>query len=491
MMPDIASDAPRTASGFPPALAAMLAVCGAFIVWMLALGTPAFPLDDAYITLSNARDLLDGSQGPFGVSPLVGATSPVHLALVAALAAVVPLPWAGALAAWIAIAAYTLALARLAQRCGLGAGETALLVAIGLGAGLSLYHLLNGLETGLAMAFVAWSLVLAMGPPTPLFPALLGLMPFVRPELAILAAILFVNQARLRGEARDWQALALDTAILAACAAPWLLWMGMETGTVLPQTAAAKRAFFAEEAQPWPLKIAAVVYALGRLCLQIGPLALALAALRSRREGRLALLFALLMLAVFAQQFPGGLNHNEQRYLYVFVPVLLAGLAFALQDATGVERRWLRWLAIASAVYALAAAPAMLRVYAGGIAFSRTELAGVAEWVNANLPATARIAVHDAGYAAMAIDRALIDVVGLKTPRSAEVHERITAPSAGLRRGEALARILADRDAEYLIVWAGWDDDFALVDGMRAAGAVLDPLRRDGAYRVYRVIRAE
>ena len=488
MTREIASYAPRTASGTPPVLTVTLAVFSAFFVWILALGQPTFPLDDAYITLSNARDLLEGHHGRFGVSPLVGATSMVHLALVATLASVVPLTWAGAIAAWIAIAAYALGLVRLAQRCDLTTAETLLLVGIGLLAGFTLLHVLNGLETGLAMAFVVWALVLAMGPPTMLLPVLLGLMPFVRPELAILAAILFIDQARRRWSDRAWGAVAADIAILAACAAPWLLWMWTETGGLMPQTVAAKRAFFAQERWPWYRKLWVVAYALGQFFLQVGPLAIAIVGLRSRREGRLALMFALIMLALFAQQFPAGLNHNAQRYLCIFVPLLLAGLAFAMQAAKRAERRWLRWLAAASAAYALACAPGSVRLYATCIEFVRGELNDVAQWANANLPADARVAVHDAGYAAFAIDRALVDVVGLKTPRSREIHERITAPSAGRARGEALAQILAESEADYLIVWIGWDHDFALIAGLRAAGVVLEPVRAEGAYRIYRIV---
>src|SRR5690349_19048294 len=46
----------------------------------------AFPLDDAYITLHNAQVLWSGSDRNYpGVPALMGATSPVHLALVAGL----------------------------------------------------------------------------------------------------------------------------------------------------------------------------------------------------------------------------------------------------------------------------------------------------------------------------------------------------------------------------------------------------------------------
>jgi hypothetical protein len=465
-----------------------IALCAAFTGWTLALGAPDFPLDDAYITLNNASVVLDGYDSNYGVSPLIGATSAAHLALVAALATVVSLPWAGALAAWIAAAAYAAGLLLLAQRCSLTRAETVLLLLIGVFAGLTAPHLMNGLETGLAMAVVIWALLLAMGPPGPVLPVLLGLMPFVRPELAILAAILFADQACRRWRAGQRHAIAVDGAIAALAAAPWLSWMWMETGALVPQTAGAKRFFFAQESLPWDSKLWVVADAVGRLFRQVGPLAIAMIGLRTRRVGRLALLFAVIMLALFAQHFPGGLNHNGQRYLYLFVPLLLVGFAFALQAATQTERSWLGGLGLATIAYAAAWAPTSLGTYASHIEFSRNELAGVAKWVTENLPADARIAVHDAGYIAYATDRTLIDVVGLKTPQSRDIHGRITAPSAGRRRGEALARILVESNADYLIVWTGWDDDFGLIESMRDAGAVLEAVRDEGEYRVYRTV---
>ncbi len=419
MAPRRTSDEPKHgATAWRAWLTLAIAMSGAFIGWAIALGVPAFPIDDAYITLSNAQGVLDGHDDNYGVSPLVGATSTVHLALVAALATIVPLLWAGALAAWIAAAAYAAGLLLLAQRCSLTRAETLLLLAVGLFVGLTPPHLMNGLETGLAMALVTWALVLAMGPPTPLLPVLLGLMPFVRPELAILAAILLAHQTCRRWFAGERLAILLDGATMTLAAAPWLSWMWMETGALVPQTAGAKRAFFAQESMPWDVKLQVVAYAVGQLFLHVGPLAVAMIGLRTRWVGRLALLFAAVMLALFAQQFPGGLNHNGQRYLYLFVPLLLAGFAFALQAAGESERRWVRGLGLLSIAYAIASAPANLGTYASDIEFSRKEMAGVAEWVTENLPAGARIAVHDAGYIAFATDRTLIDVVGLKTPQS-------------------------------------------------------------------------
>ncbi len=38
-------------------------------------------------------------------------------------------------------------------------------------------------------------------------------------------------------------------------------------------------------------------------------------------------------------------------------------------------------------------------------------------------------------------------------------------------------------------MWTGWDADFELIKSMRDAGAVLEPVRAEGAYRVYRAVR--
>jgi hypothetical protein len=131
--------------------------------------------------------------------------------------------------------------------------------------------------------------------------------------------------------------------------------------------------------------------------------------------------------------------------------------------------------------------PPHLARYAEQIAFTRVELRGVAEWVEGHLPKEARIAVLDAGYIAFATERPLFDVVGLKTPSAVDVHAALTEPSAGKRRGEAMARILRESHATHLIVGGEWDKIFGLTQALRSAGVDLQPVRSEGAYRVYRV----
>src|SRR5215217_1074969 len=108
----------------------------------------------------NAEVLASGYDANYGVSALVGATSLTHLVAVALL-----VPWfgtlpAGYLVSVLGAAAYLHGLAALALRTGASKTITSCVVAIGLGTGYTIHHLLNGLETGLALAGVTWSVVL-------------------------------------------------------------------------------------------------------------------------------------------------------------------------------------------------------------------------------------------------------------------------------------------------------------------------------------------
>ena len=151
------------------------------------------------------------------------------------------------------------------------------------------------------------------------------------------------------------------------------------------------------------------------------------------------------------------------------------------------RRRWAGSIIIASALFSLALSPSHLRRYAEWIAYTRIELDGVAVWMRRNVSPGPIVAVHDAGYIAYATPHRLLDVVGLMSPASRFVHEQVTAPSAGLRRGEALARILIEGKADYLVVRREWDSIFSLTAGIRAAGVRLTPVRTEGDYRVFTV----
>jgi hypothetical protein len=91
-------------------------------------------------------------------------------------------------------------------------------------------------------------------------------------------------------------------------------------------------------------------------------------------------------------------------------------------------------------------------------------------WMNANLPAGVTVMVHDAGYIAYAGRFQLVDLVGLKTPGAAEIHKRITYPSAGANRAEAVIGIAKEFEPRYLLVIHAWEEIYGFADELRANG---------------------
>jgi hypothetical protein len=469
----------------PYAVLALVLVL-AFAIWAFAMGEPAFPLDDAYITMHNADVLLQGHDPNYGVSPLVGATSSIHLLLIATLARVVGLPWAAAIVAWLAAGAYLAGLMFIARRNALAPAEAAQLLIAGALSGFFACHLLNGLETGLAMAIVVWSLALSLEPRGHTLPVLLGLLPFVRPELAVLSLLLGFERIQQRIRAGERTALLIDAAAAVLAASPWLIWMLAQTGAVLPQTINAKRYFFADDSHSLQSNISFVLMCAAAVVVQTGLLVTGLIGLLMVRPGRAALLAIAIILAFYAVLFPIGASHNQYRYLYVLAAMFSVGLAIAMRGAVARERRWLKWALFANAAWAILLSFHTLGVYAQGVTFTRTELAGVANWIDTYVPADAHIAVHDAGYIAYANDRAMTDIVGLKSPAAALIHIAPRGGNTSLNRIDAVSRILIESRSTYLVVLSNWDEAGRITSGLIDLGWKIERLR-DGAYRVARI----
>lgn len=491
---------PWMGAGFSAGAALVLLGAG----WLAAPGGTGFlfPLDDAYIVLHNARVLLSGGADPnyVGIDPLVGSTSPVHLALVSAFGLFLPLVSAASLVAALGIAAYAAGLVAMARRSGAGLLPSMLFAAAGLLVARTPHQLLNGLETGLAMATVAWLLVLVADPAPGRTSrialwTLAGLAPFVRPELALLAApACAVDLARVaRRGRRPTDVLAtLRPALVGAVVAalPFLLWTLLATGTPIPGTASAKRAWFAEAGLPTALAALSVLSTFALFAIQFGGIALA-GLLRIGRTpiGRLGAGFVLVLLAIFAATLPGGPSHNDYRYLYIAAPVLLfaAAAPFAGGHHTfpGPLQRSVVYAAALLAT-ALATAPMFWSDYRAALAVTGEGLVGIAERARLTLPDEARLLVHDAGYVAWATPFRLTDMVGLKTPSSIAEHRTLTEPSGGVRRGEALDAIARRAGATHAVVHQGWDALFGIVSGLEARGWRVDPLGpAAGPYRLY------
>lgn len=464
-----------------------LALIGAFSV-TLAFNRPIrFPLDDAYITIANAQQILTGAVDSYGQHLPSGATSLVHLLLLAAAGWLLDMPLALMLLSMLATLIYALGLYRAVMSIGGHRWFAVAATLAGLFAAHAWYQLNNGLETGWAMAALAWCIYLAQFPQDKVkqtwLAALLGVLPFIRPELGLLSATLAVSAAlRLYREPVQLARLGVMTLVVAGILAGLAL---LTVGALLPQTAGAKVAFFADAGRSLGQRLAITLIILGTAPLAF--VLLGLAALPRIRQGWAFVAFVLLFLAASTLSLPSGLSHNEQRYLYPLMPLAIAGWAAiaAHPQLMGGKARVLVSLA------ALLAATGVLtsgwQAYRDGLGFTADQEKLVA-WARRNLPPDARILIHDAGYVGWQTRFRLIDVVGLKSPGSIAVHRRYTLPSAGKDRGMAVAEIARRARPTHAIVLDQpfWGD---IAGYLEQAGWTLQPLRpdRDALYQLYRL----
>jgi hypothetical protein len=448
--------------------ACALVTFAAFAIAYCANGGAAFPTDDAFINLHNARVLRLGQDQTYaGVPALVGATSGAHLALLLALEQLIASDTAALFAlCTLGGVAYVLGLFFTCRNLGCPDLEAALIALGGLVFAGTLFQLLNGMDTGLAMAAVAWNIKLLTDRSRSLWLAVLcGIMPFIRPELSVLSvASMLVLLAESNVSVRFKIA---SVAVATASATAFLAWYWFDTGSLVPNTVSAKMYYFAERYADWSDKSFLIFAAILQGTLASFPLFLCLRFMRPPAVGRLLALFVLIFLAAYFWRFPSGLLHNGGRYLYVLAPIVLFGVACGLSSAF---RKQTFTLVAISMLFLPQAFGARYYDYRMQIAGAQGSLSDVVNWLNANLPDRPLVMVHDAGYVAYAGHAPLVDLVGLKTPAAMDFHKRTTYPSVGSQRTKAVAEIADAFHPQYLLVLEDWDRRFGLVEGLRLHG---------------------
>lgn len=439
-------------------------------VFTVLLNSPiTFALDDSYITVANADLLLHGGSDAFGNSAPTGATSPLHLFLLTLFGTVMELRLANFLLSLTWAAAYGIGLWKLLSDVTENQLVAASGTALGFVVGLSWAMLLNGLETGLAMAAVIWALWCSLRDrDTPLV-IIVAALPFLRPEFAALSLFLAISAIwRLRRE----PALLLRLTIIGVLVMAALAVMTYHlTGHLLSPTAAAKKAFFDEPPLDYAGRLLQTTEAIATSPILFPLLGIALLPLS--KEGRVYALYALIFLLVMAAELPVTLFHNDFRYLYPLLPLGIAGWGLLIGRFPKL------WPLAGATLGVLIAFPHTgWQSYRTTLEFNR-EQETIALWVEDNLPANARILVHDAGYvpwhtrfvADPPRSFQLVDAVGLKSTAAMARHQEITFRSHGVERGAAIAQIAADADVQYAIIldrpfWrdiefdlrqAGWD----------------------------------
>jgi len=457
----------------PDALIALAAALGValFVARAAALDAPGFPLDDAWIHQTYARNLAERGEWAFVPGqPSAASTAPLYtLALAVGYALRLPFfAWA------FALGALTLALGGwVARRLGaaLFPGERAAGLLTGLAA-VTAWHLVwaaaSGMETSLFAALsllVVWmGARLVFGPPeaAPRSGALLGVAGAALAATRLEGAALFALTLALalvagRRGARGLAVGALAAAAVFALAILPLLALNQSLGgTPLPDTAAAKQGEYAIYRTQWSLPERA-----GRMLLPLLASSLILLlpgvacglvdlARRVRADLRLVVylapaLWVGALVGVYALRLPASYQHG--RYVMPIVPhLLLYGVGGTLTLIRAARRRPLarvltRSLGLAAVLVTLAFWGIGARQYAEDVRIINTEMVATARWVRANIPPEDLLAVHDIGALGYYAPRPILDLAGLVSPEVVPI----------IRDDAALMDLMCAREVRYLM----------------------------------------
>jgi len=477
---------------------AAVAVGGAILGVMLFLVVSrttfriGFPLDDAWIHQTYARNLAASGQWAFVPGePSGGSTSPLWTVALAVghKLGLDPRVWAYSFGA-AALAASAAAAASWFRRR-TGAPNNWLLV-VGLTFVLE-WHLVwsaaSGMEVILLVA-LAVAVMLVSELPTwrpGAVGLLIGLGAWIRPDaitlgivplIALLAAPERSARDRLSGAARLLGGVAVPLI-------PYLLFNLQTAGTLWPSTFYAKQAEYAvlrDQPIAWRFLWVGGGPFIGPGILLLPGIAVAgVIAVRRRRWASLSpILWALLYLGIFAARLPVTYQHG--RYQIPLLPVVVVlgweGIYLATMQARRSPARILvrAW---AAAVVAATIAFVVLgaQAYARDVAVIESEMVDAARWISAYTEADDLIAAHDIGALGYFGGRRVLDLAGLADADVIPI----------LRNEPALADLLDQRGADYLMTFPSWYPALtACANRVHASDARFSPQQGGENMRIYR-----
>ncbi len=388
---------------------------------------------------------------------------------------------------WAAVAVSALGVVRMGHWAGMsGPWPIALgLASITMGMPVPVY--LNGLETGWSVALATWMIALRLGGGRGfLIAALAGLAPFLRPELAVLSAVIMFPRAfALLTDRSELKRAAAEIVLAAGVALSLSAAQVALSGSLLPGTASAKAAFFALHGASSPSFIADLVDFLAFFA----PVSIGFLFLRGTLGG-LCFLYACVIVVALYLIIPVASHVDFHRYFYILAPVPVLGLALA-QGCTRAPTR-----TVAKAVILVACVLNTVPLIRGvddqfkSIDHVENERRSWAKIIAA-LPNPERpILVHDIGTFGLVLERPLVDIVGLRTRCAAQVNELARASGGDDWHGDALAWLARESGARYLLVSEEWDDLFRFSAGLTARGWTIEREPVDALriwYRLYEI----
>jgi hypothetical protein len=436
------------------AVAALVAVLFYLIVSLRAFSL-GFPLDDAWIHLTYARNLAEHGEWAFRLGERsAGSTSPLWTALLSIgfLIGLAPYVWTY-LAGWAVLTLLALCAEKLARK--LVTTYSPRIPWAGLFF-IFAWHLtwsaVSGMETllhGLIVLAVLGALMsgsrryLTLG-------LLTGLSVWVRPDgMTLLGPILFVALFSEKTWSRRGEAIGMTLIGFGSLILPYLLFNLALSDRAMPNTFYAKQAEYGSfwESKPFLERVSdylAPILASPFLVLIPGAVIWLVKRIRSWDWGVLAsLLWVLGYIGIYFASLPA---YQHGRYIIPALPVMyLWGILgfFKIVLTPQVNRRLAFVWQTLTIVLCLAFTFLGARQNANDVLWVESEMVATAKWVNQNLPSDTLLAVHDIGALGFYIQNPIVDMAGLITPQVVPF----------IRDEARLAQYLDSNSVDYLITF--------------------------------------
>ena len=441
--------------------------CGIFLFSSLRSEGIGFPLDDAWIHQTYARNLVEFGEWSFiPGQPSAGSTAPLWsllLALGYLVSRGIPFWWTFLLGCACLLGIGLTGQAIFQNRSGISRIPWAGLFLVGE------WHLVwaavSGMETammGFLVLLVFWWLIRGSSR-WELIGILIGVAVWIRPDgLTLFGPAIFVLLLQIGGWRARGRAAARLVTGFALLFLPYLLFNRVANGAFWPNTLYAKQAEYAALRE---LPILQRYFSQFGLALT-GPGLFLLpgyiyAVWRSWQKRDWIILSAAIWFAgyaaIYAFRLPVVYQHG--RYLMPAMPVFflvgLIGSSYLIRALP--VSRWvfvLSRVSVSSLILVWVGLIAIgARGYAQDVGIIQTEMVDIALWVGANTSPQDVIAVHDIGAIGYFSQRRLVDLAGLVSPEVAPF----------IRDEAKLAAYLDEQDVSFLVTFPDWYDN--LQDG--------------------------
>lgn len=429
-----------------------------FLLVSLTTGGLGFPLDDAWIHQTYARNLVRYGEWAYVPGhPSAGSTSPLWSFLLAFsyLLGLNYKTWTFGLGIVLFIATVW-TVEKVAIGFGWGRREAFLAACFAALEWHMVWAAVSGMEIPLFAFLSLFSMALFLeGWPLQGRSALrmagmgllAGLLCLVRPEGLILG-ILFFSISFLISPSRA----VVFAAGMALCLGAYGAFNFYLSGSFFPNTFYAKAAEYRELVEMFPLwkRFLGVIFPtlVGAQVMLIPGFLWSMVKGFSSRERLLRavpILWFFLLPMAYALRLP--VNYQHGRYVMPVIPVLVAlGVPGTLDLTKKLPRLPAKVWVISTFILLLAFLVLGARAYANDVGIIQCEMVRVAHWLAENTPPGSLIAVHDIGAIGYFSDREILDLAGLVNPEVIPF----------IRDEGRLKQFILGRGADYLVTFPSW-----------------------------------